>query len=65
LRKPDEGRASTLQGIKIVGIDESENADDSICINREFDSNVIDESNLQDAKHCEQRTSTSHGITID
>jgi hypothetical protein len=33
-------------------------------INREFDSNVIDESDLQDEKHFEQRISTFLGIKI-
>jgi hypothetical protein len=34
---------STLRGIKIDSSDEYENADDSIRVNREFDSNKIDE----------------------
>jgi hypothetical protein len=37
---------STLRGIKIDSSDEDENANDSIRIKREFDSNVIDESEL-------------------
>jgi hypothetical protein len=36
-----------LDGIKIDRSDEDENACDSIRVNREFDSNEIDESDLQ------------------
>jgi hypothetical protein len=36
-----------------------------MCRNREFDSNVIDESDLQFEKHSEPRTSTLLGIKID
>jgi hypothetical protein len=42
-----------------------ENADDSIRVNREFDSNVMDSSDLQQEKHFEHRISTLRGITID
>jgi hypothetical protein len=42
-----------------------ENADDSIRFNREFDSNVIDESDLQCEKHFNPRISTFLGIMID
>jgi hypothetical protein len=38
---------------------------DSIRVNCEFDSNEIDESDLQDEKHDEPRISTVEGITID
>jgi hypothetical protein len=41
------------------------NADDSIRVNREFDSNVIDESDLQYEKHFDSRISTFLGIKID
>jgi hypothetical protein len=34
-------------------------------VNREFDSNVIDESDMQDEKHDEPRISTLFGIMID
>jgi hypothetical protein len=34
-------------------------------VNREFDSNKIDESNLQDEKHDEPSISTLFGINID
>jgi hypothetical protein len=37
-------RISTLFGIKIDSSDDSRNAADSMGINREFDSNVIDKS---------------------
>jgi hypothetical protein len=40
-------RSSTLFGIMIDSSDEYENASDSIRVKREFDSNVIDESDLQ------------------
>jgi hypothetical protein len=50
---------------KIDLSDDSENADDSIRVNREFDSNEIDKSDLQFEKHDEQRISTLDGITID
>jgi hypothetical protein len=46
-------------------MDESENALDSIRINREFDSNEIDESDLQDKKHDDPTISTFRGISID
>jgi hypothetical protein len=36
-------------------MDDAENAFDSIRVNCEFDSNVIDESDLQDEKHEEPR----------
>jgi hypothetical protein len=42
-----------------------ENADDSIRVNREFDSNESDESDSQCEKHDEQRISTLRGIKID
>jgi hypothetical protein len=42
--KHDEPRTSTFRGIMIDSIDESRNASDSIRINRELDSNEIDES---------------------
>jgi hypothetical protein len=40
-------RISTFLGIKIDRSDEYENASDSIRVKCEFDSNVIDESDLQ------------------
>jgi hypothetical protein len=54
-----------LHGISIDSRDDSENADDSIRFNREFDSNEIDESDPQPAKHDDPRISTLHGISID
>jgi hypothetical protein len=45
--------------------DEYANAFASIRVNREFDSNVIDKSDLQNKKHDEQRISTLDGIKID
>jgi hypothetical protein len=55
----------TFRGITIDSSDENENADDSIRVNCEFDSNEIDESDLQSEKHDEQRISTFLGIKID
>jgi hypothetical protein len=43
-RKHSDPRSSTLHGITIDSSDEYENADDSIRVNRESVSNVIDES---------------------
>jgi hypothetical protein len=51
--------------ITIDSSDEYENASDSIRINREFDSNVIDKSELQYEKHFDPRISTLSGISID
>jgi hypothetical protein len=45
--------------------DENANADDSIRVNRDSDSNEIDESNPQDEKQHEQRISTLRGIMMD
>jgi hypothetical protein len=42
--KHSASRISTFLGIKIDSSDEYENADDSICVKCEFDSNVIDKS---------------------
>jgi hypothetical protein len=42
-----------------------ENAFESIRVNRDSDSNEIDESDLQHEKHSEQRISTLRGIMID
>jgi hypothetical protein len=44
--KQCEPRISTFRGIMIDLSDEYENASDSIRVNREFYSNVIDESDL-------------------
>jgi hypothetical protein len=60
-----EQRISTLLGIKIDSSDECENASDSIRVKWEFDSNVIDENDLQDEKQFDPRISTLLGITID
>jgi hypothetical protein len=46
-------------------MDVSKNACDSIRVNREFDSNVIDESDLQYEKQLDPRISTFFGIKID
>jgi hypothetical protein len=56
---------STFFGIKIDSIREKWNACDSIRVKREFDSNVIDESEREMKKHCEQKISTLLGIKID
>jgi hypothetical protein len=45
--------------------DEPENTDGSIRVNRDSDSNEIDESEPQPEKHFEQRISTFRGIIID
>jgi hypothetical protein len=44
--KQDDPRISTLFGIKIDSSDDPRNASDSIRVKCEFDSNVIDESEL-------------------
>jgi hypothetical protein len=53
-----------VEGITIDRSDEFENAYDSICVNREFDSNEIDESDSQHEKQDEPRISISEGISI-
>jgi hypothetical protein len=52
-------------GISIDWSDEYENSFDSIRINREFDSNVIDESDVHCKKHSDPRIPTFRGIKID
>jgi uncharacterized SAM-dependent methyltransferase len=54
-----------LLGIKIDSSDEDENACDSIRVKCEFNSNVIDEIDLQFEKHFDPRISTFLGIKID
>jgi hypothetical protein len=44
--KHDDPRFSTFRGISIELSDENKNAFDTIRVNREFDSNKIDESDL-------------------
>jgi hypothetical protein len=56
---------STFRGISIDSSDEDENAADSIRVKCEFDSNVIDESDLHRIKHSDPRISTFRGIKID
>jgi hypothetical protein len=56
---------STFRGISIDSSDDHPNAARSIRINREFDSNEIDERDLQNAKHDDSRISTFRGISID
>jgi hypothetical protein len=63
--KHDDPRISTLLGITIDSSDENENAEDSIRVNRDFDSNEIDLRNLHFKKKDDPRISTLHGITID
>jgi hypothetical protein len=53
------------EGIKMDVRNEDENASDSIRVNREFDSNEIDESDLQYEKHFDPKISTLLGINID
>jgi hypothetical protein len=55
----------TFGGITIVCSFENENASDSILVKCEFDSNVIDENDLQFEKHCDPRISTFLEIKID
>jgi hypothetical protein len=55
----------TFRGIMIDRSDDLENADDSIRVIRDSDSNEIDESDSQYEKHDEQRSSTFRGIMID
>jgi hypothetical protein len=57
--KQDEKRISTFRGIMIDSSDDDENDDDSIRFNCEFDSNVIDENELQFEKLFEPRISIS------
>jgi hypothetical protein len=53
-----------LPGISIKLSDEYENAEDSIRVNREFDSNEIDESDLHHGKHDDRRISISETLLI-
>jgi hypothetical protein len=60
---------STFRGIMIDLSDDDENADDenaddSIRVNCEFDSNVIDESDLQSEKQNDPTISISFAISI-
>jgi hypothetical protein len=64
-RNADPSIDWTWDGITIDWSDEYENASHSIRINREFDLNEIDESDLHHRKHDEPRFSTLLGITID
>jgi hypothetical protein len=57
-------RISTPRGILIDWSDDCANANDSIRINCEFDSNEIDESDWQSEKQEKERVLTLHGITI-
>jgi predicted GTPase len=63
--KAEPSMNSTLRGITIDRSDEYENASDSIRAKCEFDSNVIDESDLQYEKQFDPRISTFLGIKID
>jgi hypothetical protein len=62
-KKKDDPRISTLHGITIDWSDENENANDSIRVNREFDSNEIDESDWHHEKQDDPRISISYGIS--
>jgi hypothetical protein len=53
-----------LRGISIDSSDNPKNAYDSIRINREFDSNEINESDSQSEKHHDPRISTVRAISI-
>jgi hypothetical protein len=63
--KAEPSMNRTVRGITIDSSDEYENANDSIRLNREFDSNEMDESDSQCEKHSEQRISALDGIKID
>jgi hypothetical protein len=63
--KHSEQRIWQLRGIKIDRSEESENARDSIRVNRESDSNKTDLSDLHEEKHSEQRIWRLRGIKID
>jgi hypothetical protein len=54
-----------LLGTRIDLSEDPRNANDSIRVNREFDSNVMDESDVQCEKHLEPTISTLDGIKID
>jgi hypothetical protein len=54
-----------LCGIKIDLIEEFENACDSIRVNRDPTSNAMDQSDLHEEKHAEQRISQVRGIKIE
>jgi hypothetical protein len=58
-------RISIFLGIKIDSNDDDKNANDSIRVKCEFDSNEIDESDSQHKKHSDPRISTFLGIKID
>jgi hypothetical protein len=60
-----EPRISTLQGMTIDLSDDCENAEESIRINCEFDSNEIDENCWHHEKQDEFNISTLCGISID
>jgi hypothetical protein len=64
--KAEPSMNRTLRGIIIDSNDDHENACDSIRVNRDLDSNEIDESDLQYEKLDEQTISISFGtITFD
>jgi hypothetical protein len=63
--KHRDPRISIFLGIKIDWSFEHENAAHSICVNREFDSNMIDESDSQHEKQFDPTISTFFGIKID
>jgi hypothetical protein len=55
---------STFRGMTIDSSNVSENADDPIRLSCEFNSNEINESDPQSAKHADPRISTLDGIAI-
>jgi hypothetical protein len=63
--KQNEPRISTLLGIKMNSSDDFENADDSIRVNCECDSKIIDKNDLQFEKLDEPKILTLAGITIE
>jgi hypothetical protein len=61
--KHRDSTISTFLGIKIDRSDEDENASDSIRVNCEFNSNVIDESEEHNAKQFDPRISILFAIS--
>jgi hypothetical protein len=60
--KHDDSRISTFRGISIDPSDESENADDPIRFNREFDSNEMNRIGLHPLKQFADNTGIDPGI---
>jgi hypothetical protein len=61
-QKHDEQRIATFRGIIIDWSDDDENADDSIRVNLESDSNVIDENDRRTVRSAKVTLSSDRGI---